>query len=404
MRNKASALLTARYAAIQGIYWGLFGALVAFASILLASRGFSNTQIGIVLAVSNVLSVVLQPAIAAMPGKFPQINLRRIVFFLIAIVAAGTMLLTITGAGSLLLNAALFIITNTALQTLHPFINALGFALNTPAASANFGVARSMGSIAYAAIASLLGIFVANRGTALVPAVAFALCLCLLVACLFYKNPTQTVNNTPQKEQPQEGGTAFVKGNPMFLLFLLGILCVFACYQMCIAFLAQIMELLGGNSTGYGVAIAICALLEAPTMILFTRISKRIPCGTLIKLSGVFFLAKVLCYLVAVSPAMLYAGQFMQPLGYALFIPASVYYVEQLLPAKHRVKGHAFVTAANTAGNVIGSLLGGRLLDSFGHTAMLAAAAALTTIGMLLFFVSARNPKPTTNASALPAS
>lgn len=57
--------LSAKYALIQGFYWMSFAAIMGFTSLYLLNTGFSNTQIGILMAVAGAVSAVLQPMVAS---------------------------------------------------------------------------------------------------------------------------------------------------------------------------------------------------------------------------------------------------------------------------------------------------------------------------------------------------
>ncbi len=59
---------TVRFAAINGTYWVGFCFLMSFSSVFLLDRGLSNSQIGLVLAGSGIVSVVLQPLVAGWAG------------------------------------------------------------------------------------------------------------------------------------------------------------------------------------------------------------------------------------------------------------------------------------------------------------------------------------------------
>ena len=61
--------------------------------------------------------------------------------------------------------------------------------------------------------------------------------------------------------------------------------------------------------------------------------------------------------------------------AFALYIPASVYYVNETMAPRDKFKGQAVMTATNTLGGVIGSLLGGFLLDHSGSLSRSLSAA-----------------------------
>ena len=57
-------LLNGGYGAIFGSYWMIYAAISSFASVFMLAKGYTNSEIGVTLAVANVLAVVIQPLIA----------------------------------------------------------------------------------------------------------------------------------------------------------------------------------------------------------------------------------------------------------------------------------------------------------------------------------------------------
>ena len=56
--------LTVRYAFIQCFFWKLFGGAIGFVSVYLLDCGFTNTQIGMIMAVAGLFSAIFQTLIA----------------------------------------------------------------------------------------------------------------------------------------------------------------------------------------------------------------------------------------------------------------------------------------------------------------------------------------------------
>ena len=151
-------------------------------------------------------------------------------------------------------------------------------------------------------------------------------------------------------------------------------------------FFIQIMTNVGGNSKDMGNAIFLAAVLELPTMSLFLKIKNRISCRKLLMISASAFTIKHIITYFASSVAMIYSAQVIQIAGYALFIPASVYYVSRLIDKSDMVKGQALVTGAITVSGVFASLSGGILIDTLGVSSMLLIGALVSGIGTILIF------------------
>ena len=97
---------------------------------------------------------------------------------------------------------------------------------------------------------------------------------------------------------------------------------------------------------------------------------------------------KALLTLLAPNVFGIYIAQITQLLGFALQVPASVYYVNALMKPQDRVKGQAFMTATNTLGSIGGSLIGGVVLDTFGVSVLLLIGFGMAAVGMLITFIS----------------
>ena len=57
-------LWTLRYTLINVLYFVAFCTIHAYAAVFLLDKGFNNTQVGLALAISNILSVIGQPLVS----------------------------------------------------------------------------------------------------------------------------------------------------------------------------------------------------------------------------------------------------------------------------------------------------------------------------------------------------
>ena len=136
-------------------------------------------------------------------------------------------------------------------------------------------------------------------------------------------------------------------------------------------FTLQIIRTKGGGSSEMGVAMAIAALSELPTMLLFSFLLKRKGSWFWMRLTGFFFILKALGSCLCTGVESFYAVQLIQMLAWAVIAVASVYYINAVMEPEDAVKGQALYTMAYTLGSVLGALLGGRIIDALGVDAML---------------------------------
>ena len=81
---------------------------------------------------------------------------------------------------------------------------------------------------------------------------------------------------------------------------------------------------------------------------------------------------------------MLYFSMLFQSLAFALFIPASVHFVDEIMSEKDAVKGQAFVTIAMSLSSLISSVLGGSLINLIGVSATLYFSTFVTFVGVVV--------------------
>ncbi len=400
---------TARYAALQGEFWMSFCIIFSFASVYLLKKGFSSAQVGVLIAVAGILSAVLQPIVGDIVDRSRRITLHQaIIVFSILIVIVAAILYFFHLQFWLL--SLLYGVMVAVLQILTPLINAIGMYFINKGVKINYGIARGIGSLCYALISLTVGNLVAIYQETVIPLLIIGVYVCIIISTVTFRfkktawletirpettQTTTTRTETTRLEVTESVATelkpegSFIKKYPKFMVLLIGLTCLFISHNMLNNFIFQIVQYHGGGSVEMGNVSGLAALVELPTMFLFTYYLKALSCGNLLKVSGVFFALKALVTYLATGIGMIYAAQILQMFGFALFVVASVYYVSEKLPEQDQVKGQAYMTMTNTAGSVFGSLFAGWLIDQASVPIMLLVSTAAGVIGMAIVVGSA---------------
>ncbi|MCQ2518909.1 MAG: MFS transporter [Lachnospiraceae bacterium] len=387
---------TLRYMLINMTYFAVFCGVHAFASVFLLANGFTNTQIGIVLCIANVLSVVVQPVIAGIIDKPGPITNRNVSMVCTCLMLAGSLILYI-GQGNFWLVGIVYALLYMTQMAYQPLIIAMNFEYQKAGADIKFGFARGMGSIGFAITSVILGQVVAKQGPGIVQIVDAAIMVFALVIIYFFKLPEneRAGEDAVKQETAEENGPKahnnlldFTKTYPKFMIFCVGVILYFFAHNAINDYLIQIITPLGGTEKQLGYAIFIAAALELPTMACIGFMLKKISCHNLLRISGVSFFIKTIVTLVAVNMIGIYVSELFQLTAYAVLIPAAAYYVEDVMEELDKVKGQAFVNVAVTLGGVFSSLICGRILDARGPKAMLTVAAAVCLIGVVIAWFS----------------
>lgn len=360
--------LNTAYSMIQAVYWALSAILFCYTTVFLQFRGYSNYEIGIIFALGNIAGFILQPLIA---GHIDKTRKRALLPYMIASALLSAVLMTavyLLPTGSVLLTAAyiLLIAGNTLLQ---PLCTSLSFYIEGWGYPISFSRSRAVGSLCYAFITVILGMLLQKLSENSVPLsyILFSLIFAVITipfikrAVLFNQSKTEY---TPQAAEKHGSLLGFAKENRRFLLFMLGTALIFFTHGLIGNFMIEFVRPVGGNSGDMGGVLAFMTIVEVPVMLLFSRIAKRFSSSSLLKFSAIMFTAKELMILLAQSVAGLYAAELLQALSFAVFVPASVQYVGEVIAAKDAVRGQALVTSMITLGSVFASYFGGLLLDA----------------------------------------
>lgn len=176
---------------------------------------------------------------------------------------------------------------------------------------------------------------------------------------------------------------SFWKKYPAFTVLVIGSVLLMTVFSLTSTFLIRVIEDVGGDSSNLGTALAICALAEVPLLLMFSKIVKWIPVPKLLIFSSIMYIVKCLILLGAGNVGMIYVAQLLQPFAYATFASASVYFSDACMEEEDEATGQTLISMSGSAGSVIGSLIGGWLVDTSGVRMMPFAGtivAVLTTV------------------------
>ncbi|MCR5830413.1 MAG: MFS transporter [Lachnospiraceae bacterium] len=380
---------TARYTLLNAAYFVCFCSLHAYAAVYLLSCGFTNTEVGILLAVANILSAVFQPFIAGIIDKPGPLTNRRFIFISVAIIGIGSAALLLLPQNKVFVFIvfALIYMIQFAYQ---PVMTALCFEYNKVGCNIIYGLARGLGSASFAVTSVFIGMAVENIGVEILMIVNIVAMIVSAVLIITFIKPEKAAPDTSRDGIASESGHAhnsiieFAKTYPAFMLFLVGTICFFFAHNMINDFMIQIIRNLGGGEKELGFSNFLQAILELPVMAMIGIVLKKIKCEKLLIFSGIAFFIKILILIFADGMPMMYVSQSFQLFAYAVFIPASAYYVNNTMEELDQVKGQAYITSAITVGGVFSNLLSGVILDNVGISAMLLTGTAVCAVGVVI--------------------
>jgi PPP family 3-phenylpropionic acid transporter len=155
-------------------------------------------------------------------------------------------------------------------------------------------------------------------------------------------------------------------------------------------YLLQIIQSLGGNRRQFGISLAIQAVVEVPILFSFSKLIKHFRTTSLMLIAAIGFALKAMLYAVSSNISMIYLTQFTQMCSFAIFASASVYYTSERIAEEDQITGQAYMTSMIAAGTVLGSLIGGWILEFSDKTTMLSVNVIVSVFSVLLAIVSAK--------------
>ena len=395
---------TTRYTLINVTYFVAFCTIHAMAAVYLLDKGFNNTEIGILLALANILSAVFQPLIASVIDRQGYLTNRRFILIAVTVIMVGSLILMLSGNNKPL-SFAVYVWIYMIQFAYMPVMTALCFEYQKAGCNIYYGLARGLGSASFAVTSFFVGRAIEKSGVNILLIINVITMILSAIIVFTFKKPAEAAENAesgilptegevtdPEKENGtgklQNGIKDFAKSYPMFVLFLVGTVCFYFAHNMINDFMIQIIKSLGGGETELGYSNFLQAILELPVMAVIGFFLKKISSGKMLIFSGFAFFVKILILVFATNMAMMYLSQSFQLFAYAVFIPAAAYYVSSHMSENDQVKGQAFVTSAITLGGVFSNLISGVILDNAGIREMLITGSAVCLVGVIIAFIA----------------
>ena len=381
--------LTLRYCLHQLFYFAAAAGVMSFATTFLLAKGFPAAQVGAVMAAGSVLSCLTQPLLAARADRS-----RRLLFPLVV----GLSVLSSLCFAALLLKglpaplfALLYLLGVWTFDSMTPLLNSICVHFIALGVPINYGAARAVGSVSFAAAALGLGYLIRSFGAdSMILLSLLLLFMCIVVTLGYPRREAQAAAPAERKDAESCSVPEFFRRYRWYCASLAGVLFLAMFHAMTENYLISIFERLGGDSSNVGVALFIPTVAEAVVLALFSRIHARLGSSRLLYIAGFTFLTKGILFLLAPSIGVIYAAQLLQMTSYGFLSPTQMYYADEKVHRADMVKGQAFITAAYTLGCAMGNLCGGVLVEHCGVVTMLWAGIAMAAAGTLILLLTVR--------------
>lgn len=360
-------------------YFASIGIILPFLPLLFQTRGLTNGQIGILLAIGPLVSMLVQSPWGYLSDRLRTV--KKVLMFQISMAFLISFLLFNLDTFHLLLPAA-FIFFAFAWPPI-PLLDCLTLAIAKENGD-SFGSYRLWGSLGFALTALAAGAALAAVGIERVNYIYQGL---LLVSLLF----AALVQDAPPAAQPATFGQLkkLVSRREVFI-FLLLIALINTTNKANDAFMGIFIRGIGGTEADVGLAWTVGPLSEVPVFALSFYFLARLNELALLALAAAIYSVRWFLFSITTDPALISVIQVMHGLSFGLFYMSAVSYIGRIVPQHLRASGQGLLsTFAGGVAGMAGSLLGGFVMDGFGPRFLYTTCSMLAFLSVVAFMTLA---------------
>jgi PPP family 3-phenylpropionic acid transporter len=360
-------------------HFAFVGLFVPYFGIYLRTLGFSDTRIGILLALIPLAKAVLPGAWGAAADHW-DIRRHLMIFSTWAAFLAFTGFLTVTSFAGCLLVMAVF--AAMAVPPL-PFVEATTLEY-VHTSGRDYGRIRVFGSIGFALLALLYGRLAGDSTAALVvPAALVVLAVNAMV--------TSFVPAPASPRRTARLSAAQILSLPGVSMLLAAGFLMQASHGAYLGFFSLVLEERGYSGLGVGLARAGAIAAEVMVMLISRRLVTGLGIRRLMALSVAVAAFRWFLYAGSVAVPVLILGQTLHAFTYAGFHVAAVQTIQRLIPAGSRSTGQAFYSGWTFgAGIMAGTLYSGIVKDYLGTGPMFVSAGFMALASLAILLLGAR--------------
>jgi MFS transporter, PPP family, 3-phenylpropionic acid transporter len=382
------------------------GVFFPFISVILAGRGFSPSEIGLVFALGAIGFTIAVPAW----GHLADVRLGRARTLVVCAVGAG-----VAVAGLLLPLPPILVVA--LLMTFWVFESSwqpLADALTVNAlAGRDYARIRLFTSLGFAAAAIGSGFVYEALGYD----AAFVLCAAasLVMAVSAWAMPDVERADLaahrrragavhPTRMRPGLGSVGVALSVAPRLgavlaaatLLHIGIISGFT-------FLPLRIEELGGSPADVALSAGVSAAAEIPAMLVMGAIAQRAGLRAIFVVATLLYAASMVSWMVIEVPLAIVATRAVTGIAFAGALVAIVLTIAAILPADLQGTGQAlFQTSAFGIGAVLANSIGGAIYETAGHAVLFGSVAALAVVAGLIGWVAVPRDSPRPAGAAVP--
>ncbi len=364
--------------------FALFSALI---SVYLIGKGYSASQVSLLISVASLANMLTQPIIGSLTERFGMRPVNMVLFGA-SCLAAGLFVV----APNFMIIVIAYALINLIMNGVNPVVERM--ATSSPY---SYGSVRMWGSIGFAAGTQLTGILY-DVIAPVAPYIAFIFAMLLAILGFWGTNPRVPEAETANIENDGEPVSAKdLLTNKKFLYYLV-LQTIFAAvtgaaYSFCSVFLTS----KGLEASSASTILSIATLLEIPLLLFSSKFMDKISNKVLLLAVFGMVVVEMVVYGLDMPLPLIIVATFIGRHPPAIInIMANMKVVNTIVDPRQQITGLALVKTCQSFGTIISNNIGGNIADAAGYPAMflfLLAMIAAGMVGVVFFAVPSGNDK-----------
>lgn len=356
--------------------------ILPFLPLFLSYQSFSPVQIGTIMGVAPMVSIIAQPFVGYLSDKYKTIKkILILLYFLVIAVSFG-----IFFSGQFWIVFLSFVLFHFAQSPCTPLIDSMSIKSLGEKRRHEYGKIRLWGSAGFAATAGISGPILTGIGIEKIYILYWLLALTTVFFICFLKDQNQSSKPVSLK------GVGEVVGNKPFVVFLLLCLLVMVPHRMNDTMVVLHLENLGATTFLVGLAWGLAAMSEIPVFYFLTKKIMEYNHLFLLGLIAVFYTIRWSMYGFIESPYIITFLQMSQGITFGLFWLVALQTAVTFVPNHLRSTGQALLTSVCFGlGGAVGGTVGGWIFDSYGSLVLYRIMAIVTLVAAIWIFLSYRS-------------
>ncbi len=378
-------------ALVQGLYWAMIAAFIAFINAYLLSVGYNDVQIGWINTIMYLFSTVAGPLTGFVTDVY--IPARRYLILAFLISAPFVVLVPVVHASFAAVTACVVLVAilqNMSCGVVDSWIMRIRSDLGR---DLNYPVTRCGGSILYSVSALVVGQLITRLGYS-VMFIATLVLMAATILSMLYLEPVGCPGRAKDGEQAIGFGQAIRELGRCreFVIYIAAMVFFLYALRLVLVFLPNLYFAIGGTAAHVGMANAISATLEIPFILMMLKPEKYARpwlCFLSLLLGG----CKSLTMLLFPTVGAYLAANIFQGFSYGFQVAFSVFYIQRITPPKLYATALMVYTTANMGlGCMLASVTGGYMLAKSPSTLLITATVSMFLSAAVFALTFVRRP------------